>query len=390
VAEENAATCRRPFNFPYLKACNILRSMKLIVNLKLQPTNEQAKILRSTLERTNQACNDISQQAWDLETFKQYDLHKLVYHPIKEKYQLNSQMVVRSIAKVADAYKLDKESPRTFKKYGSIAYDDRIIRFPGGEVVNLWTVEGRLSIPFVCGDYQRRLLPFRKGEVDLIYRKGNFYLNAVCEVEEPPVDIPDDVIGVDFGIVNIATDSDTFTHTGKEIDKVRRKYSNRRRNLQKKGRGSARRKLKQIARKQRNFQTNENHKISKRIVKEAKRTGRAIAIEELKGIRKRVTAKKAQRARLSNWSFYQLRTFIEYKARREGVQVILVDPRNTSRECSKCHYVDKANRRTQSSFLCVRCGNSLPADYNAALNIRAKALSTCQTSNLLKASGLAA
>lgn len=362
--------------------------MKLIINLKLQPTRTQAKILRSTLERANLACNDISQQAWDTETFKQFNLHKLVYHPIKETYQLTAQMVVRCIAKVADAYKVDKQSKRTFKKQGSIAYDDRIIRFPEGDVVNIWTVEGRQTMPFVCGDYQRELLPFRKGEVDLIYRKGSFYLNAVCDIKEPPARIPDDCIGVDFGIVNIATDSDTFTHTGEKIEKVRRKYVNRRTNLQKKGRGSARRKLKQIARKQRNFQTNENHRISKQVVKEAKRTGCAIALEDLKNIRKRVTARKPQRARLSNWSFHQLRGFIEYKARREGVDVILVDPLNTSRECSRCHYVDKKNRRTQADFLCISCGNSLPADFNAALNIRARALSTCQTSNSLKASGV--
>ena len=90
--------------------------------------------------------------------------------------------------------------------------------------------------------------------------------------------------------------------------------------------------------------------MSKAIVAEAQRTGRAIALEDLGGIRGRVTARRPQRARMANWAFAQLRGFISYKARLVGIEVIAVDPRNTSRTCPKCGCVDKANRRTQAEF----------------------------------------
>ena len=149
--------------------------MKLVVNLKLQPTKEQAHILHETIQLANQACNVISETAWHALIFKQYNLHKISYKIIRNSFNLSAQMVVRCIAKVADAYKLDKKRKRTFRKYGAISYDERIISFRPLDRVSIWTTEGRQTITFVCGEYQRQLLPFRKGEVNLVYRKSNFY-----------------------------------------------------------------------------------------------------------------------------------------------------------------------------------------------------------------------
>ena len=115
-----------------------------------------------------------------------------------------------------------------------------------------------------------------------------------------------------------------------------------------------------------------NHQISKLLVEKAKDTGRAIALEDLGGIRDRVTVRKSQRARHHSWSFFQLRSFIEYKAKRAGVPLVLVDPRNTSRTCSVCGHCEKKNRKSQSEFVCRSCGHSMNADVNAALNIGEK------------------
>lgn len=183
-------------------------TMKLTLNLKLQPTKEQARCLCETMTLTNQACDAISEMAWNALIFNQYDLHKVSYKIIRDSFGLSAQMVIRCIAKVANAYKLDKKRKRKFRRYGAIAYDERIISFKKDERVSLWTTEGRQPIPFVCGEYQRKMLPKRHGEVYLIYRQGNFYLNAVCNIDEPDIKPAPDVLGVDLGIINIATDSD--------------------------------------------------------------------------------------------------------------------------------------------------------------------------------------
>ena len=77
---------------------------------------------------------------------------------------------------------------------------------------------------------------------------------------------------------------------------------------------------------------------------------------------------------MHNWGFHELRCLIEYKARLLGVPVDLVDPRNTSRECSRCHLIDKRNRPSRDKFQCIGCGVAAPADHNAAVNIRQRAL----------------
>lgn len=346
--------------------------MKLIAQVKLQPDERQADALKRTLETANAACNWLSERAWQAQTFRQYDLHKLAYHAAREAFpSLSSQVVVRCVSKVADAYKLDRKTQRTFKATGGIAYDDRILRWyvDKGEV-SIWTVGGRLRLPFVCGERQRELLKTQQGESDLVLVKGHWFLLAVCNVEEPTPREVEGVLGVDLGVVNIAVDSDGEMHSASHVNNVRYRHRRLRRKLQKRGTRSAKRRLKKLAGQERRFATNVNHVLSKRIVAKAVDTRRAIALEDLGGIRERVTVRKPQRATLHSWSFFQLRGFISYKAQRAGVPVLLVDPRNTSRACYVCGCIDKANRKSQDRFLCVSCGHSDNADTNAALNIR--------------------
>ncbi|MDE2493161.1 MAG: transposase, partial [Alphaproteobacteria bacterium] len=105
-----------------------------------------------------------------------------------------------------------------------------------------------------------------------------------------------------------------------------------------------------------------------------KDTARGVAIEDLNGIRERAaTVRKRQRRVLHCWAFAQLRSFLSYKAALAGVPVVAVDPRNTSRICSVCGHCDKANRKTQSKFICTSCGVVAHADVNAAVNIGRRA-----------------
>ncbi len=348
--------------------------MKLTAQVKLLPTPEQAEALRRTLEAANAACEFVSRKAWQTKTFKQYDLHHVCYQDIRAKFGLSAQIAVRVIAKVADAYKLDKQTRRTFRPTGSIAYDDRILSWRlSDSIVSIWTMDGRLHIPFVCGERQRALLETRQGESDLVLFRGMFLLSATCDVEEPkPIDVAG-ALGVDLGVKNIAVDSDGEIHSASHVNSVRHRHRRLRAKLQTKGTKSAKRRLKKLSGQEHRFAKDTNHRISKQIVAKAKDTGRAIALEDLSGIRGRVTVRRRQRANLHSWSFFQLRSFVEYKAQRDGVPVVLVDPRNTSRTCPQCGCVDKRNRPTQSTFSCVACGFSGVADHIAAVNISRRA-----------------
>jgi len=109
------------------------------------------------------------------------------------------------------------------------------------------------------------------------------------------------------------------------------------------------------------------------VVSQAKGTGRGIALEELTHINVRSTVAKAQRDSRSKWAFSQLRLFIAYKAMLAGIPLVIIDPKNTSRQCSACGHIDEKNRPTRADFRCVCCGHSENADLNAAKNIRNRA-----------------
>jgi IS605 OrfB family transposase len=345
--------------------------MRLTAAIQLLPTPEQAHALKRTLETANAACDYISQVAWESKTFRQFAIHHLTYQAVRETFHLAAQLAVRCIAKVADAYKLDRKTPRAFHTHGAVPYDARILSYNlNGSKVSIWTLSGRQAIPFVCGERQRELLATQRGETDLALIRGKWYLFIGCEVETPALSDAEGFLGVDLGIVNVATDSDGVTFSGVRIENRRQWYAQRRRALQKVGSRSAKRRLKRLAGRQRRFQKDTNHLISKRLVAKAERTKRAIVLEDLKGIRTRARVSgPKQRARHSNWAFGQLRFFIGYKAQQAGVSVSLVDPAYTSQRCSACGHTERRNRKSQAEFCCVVCHHQLPADHNAAINI---------------------
>ncbi|MFJ2032262.1 RNA-guided endonuclease InsQ/TnpB family protein [Streptosporangium sp. NPDC087985] len=213
---------------------------------------------------------------------------------------------------------------------------------------------------------------YRKGESDLVCRDGTWFLIATCEVPDRPVAVPDGFLGVDLGIANLATTSDGAHHSGKGLNAVRHRHRELRRRLQAKATKSAKRLLKKRRRAEARFAADVNHTIAKRIVTEAERTGRGIALEDLQGIRERVRLRKPQRVTLHAWSFRRLGGFIAYRAARAGVAVVHVDPAYTSQECSVCGHVDKRSRPGQAIFICTSCGFAEHADVNAARNIAAR------------------
>lgn len=344
--------------------------MKLTAKIKLQPNSEQHEHLLNTIKVANEACNYISDVAWGAQVFGQFNIHKLVYHDVRAKFALSAQVTVRCISKVTDAYKLDRKTKRSFGEFGAIPYDDRILRYwIDKETVSIWTVGGRQKMGFAAGPRQIELLQSRKGESNLTFVDDEFYLFATCDIDEPTPDDVTDVLGIDLGIVQIASDSDGNQFSGSQVNSIRKRRRRQRKRLQKKGTKSARRVLRRLKRKESRFSKDVNHQVSKRIVEKAKRTGRAISLENLKGIRSRIRARKPQRSTLHSWAFADLIEKIKYKAKLAGIPVIEVDPAYTSQTCSECGHCAKSNRKSQANFLCVECGFSANSDTNAARNI---------------------
>jgi len=353
--------------------------MKTIVKIKLLTDEIGKKRLLDTMEAFNQACDYIAISCFEQQSASKFRIQKLVYHDVREKFGLSAQLTIRAIAKTCDAYKLNKKVKCEFKKHGSITYDPRILTFKGLHdlkypQVSLTTLDGRRSFNIEIREYFAGRVSRIQGQVDLIHKKGEFYLYATCDMPEDTPISPDDCLGVDLGVKNIAVDNTGKSFSNDKVEACRVKTLKLRSNLQSVKTKSSKKKLKEISGKESRFRTDVNHCVSKHLVEKAKDTNCSIALEDLTNINKRTTVRKKQRAERLSWAFYQLRSFIIYKAKLAGVPVILIDPRNTSRTCNCCGHCEKANRKNQAEFVCKKCGHNENADLNAAKNIRIKGL----------------
>ncbi|MFI6930073.1 RNA-guided endonuclease InsQ/TnpB family protein [Streptomyces sp. NPDC050287] len=371
--------------------------MKLVVQVRLLPTPQQAAALEATLHVCNEAATWVSEVAFERGEFKNFALRRHTYDTVKSRWGLGAQAAQHVIKKTCDAYTTLKanlkagnlgrpgskrrrratEKPISFRPQGAQPYDDRMLSWQiPGRTVSIWTTGGRVkSVAFTASPEQLATLAlYRKGESDLLERDGMWFLNATCDIPEAPLNRePVDFLGIDLGIVNIATTSDGEILAGRELNRIRSRERGLRAKLQKKNTPSAKRRLKKRRRKEARRAKDINHKIAKHVVAEAERTGRGIALEDLTGIRERVRLRKPRRATHSSWSFHQLGQFIAYKARKAGVPVVHVDPAYTSRTCAECGHIDKANRMSQAWFACRSCGFVDHADRNSSRNIRARA-----------------
>jgi putative transposase len=379
-----------------------VRDIKQVVTVRLLPTEREAAALDATLRVCNEAASWLSAAMHAGRVRRKYDAHKRFYTELRQRWGLSAQPAIRVIGKVADACsalrgninagnygppgsrrrKTVSDKPIGFRADASQPFDARCLSWKipdavGGReaAVSIWTTRGRLKGVRALAA-QRDLVLLRTHairETDLIHRDGKWFLYATVESPDARLAQPvNGFVGVDMGIINIATSSDGRRAAGARLNRYRRRQQRLRARLQAKKTSSARRLLKKRRRKDARFAAAFNHRISRRIVAAAERTGRGIAVEQLAGIRERVRLRKPQRAAVHTWAFAQLGTFLAYKAARAGVAFVQVDPAHISQTCHECGWVDKRKRRSQSEFVCGRCDFVGHADHNAAINIAAR------------------
>lgn len=197
---------------------------------------------------------------------------------------------------------------------------------------------------------------------------NNEYAYVSVNVKEEPQMTPTVWIGVDRNTTgHIAVVGNPATGKvwkfGKEALHIHNKYKNIRKTLQKNGKYGL---LKRIKDRESRIIRDLNHKVAKEIVTVAKENNAGLKLEELKGIRNNRKHGRKFNHSLHSWSFYQLQAFIEYKARLCGIPLTYVEPKDTSKDCSRCGNI---GIRDSKKFVCHSCGHVDHADANASFNI---------------------
>jgi IS605 OrfB family transposase len=360
--------------------------MDRTIILQLQPNNEQSKILQRTLQEHTECFNAVAQEGFTTSCHNGVELHKRTYYPLRAQHpDLPAQLVCASRVKATEAVKsaLDRRhkgrktrTPRT--RICPIRYDARSYWVKWETMTcSLASTNGRVELPFVIPAYATKYIGGKVCSADLCYRKGRYTLHVVVNIPDPDIAFSKEVIGVDLGLNRPAVTSNKHFLGERRWKEQERRLFRLKRKLQAKGTKSAKRHLKKLSGKLLRQRKDHDHVLSKRIVQHAT-PGSTIVIENLTNIRARAKMRKhtETQRRLHSWSFAQFQSFLTYKAQERGSVVEKIDPRHTSQTCSRCGYQARNNRRSQSLFLCRKCGYCLNADLNAAQNIREKHLSS--------------
>ncbi|HAX88464.1 MAG TPA: transposase [Cyanobacteria bacterium UBA11370] len=361
----------------------------LTIVCKLQPSAKQTEQIEALLKAFSDGCNYANQAAKAGVTSKT-TIQSLVYQELRKKFQLSANQAVRVCARVGANRKTAKQKNKPVKAFKptSADYDARIFSFREKDwTVSLTLINCREHIKIDAGNYHRGKLKGRKPSSAQLckHRDGQYYIHIQLRDETPEPLKAKNVIGVDFGRRDIAVTSDGERWDGKPIQNVTDKFSKVRASLQakvSKGTRTTRRRvrniLKRLSGREQRYQTWLNHNISKRIIEAAKSQSAVVAIENLTGIRDRTNQQpcanraplryrnKTERRRSNSWAFYQLRSFLEYKGLKEGVEVVAVNPAYTSQTCHQCNHI---GLRSDKRFKCGHCGWHGDADVNGAINI---------------------
>lgn len=360
--------------------------MQRTIRLKLAPSPEQADALQATLQENTACFNAVAAYGWKHREKNGVKLHQATYYPLRAEHPtLPAQLVcsarVRATEAVKSALTRERQGRKASCPRGNltpIRYDARSYRLlPADRIASLATTQGRVKVSFRVNPHDVALLAQAAGfdSADLMLKKGGrFWLHAVVTIPDVPFEGNGKATGVDLGLVRPAVTSDNLFFGSRQWREVDHRYFRLRRSLQAKGTPSAKRHLRKLAGKVNRFRRDCDHVLSRRIV-DSVTPGATIVVENLVNIRSRVRQRGPEaRRRLHSWAFAQFRSFLEYKAEGAGCQVRGVDPRHTSQACSRCGYIHRSNRRSQSLFLCRECGFQLNADLNAARNIAGKYL----------------
>ena len=246
----------------------------------------------------------------------------------------------------------DSINPQLDSRFVKISFDKKTKEFDGWIHIKCLGVKIILDIPFKKTKHFNKLFS-KVGSVLrpglLLSKKG---ISLAFEIS-PEERTQGTTLGIDIGISNIWTDSNgvcsRLNKHGYDLSKIMSILSRR-----KKG-------SKGFKRTQDHRTNYVNWSVKQIFTKDVSK----IVLEDIKGLRK---GKKNNGRFRSHWTYSKIFNRIEQISEEFGVQVLKVNPRNTSRKCSVCGVIDVKNRKGKV-FMCVACCHTLDADHNAAINI---------------------
>jgi IS605 OrfB family transposase len=296
---------------------------------------------------------------------------------VRNDIDLPAMVALEMVLKAREAY----ASMQSNKVYDGIPHGrGNIVRFHNQQIkfdsvgdyyfLSIPTAAGRgtrISIPILRSAYIYEYLDnidkMKIGASELVRFDDSYWFNLTIK-QDITIQEHGTPVGIDFGMRNIAVSCALENGhprirlwSGKQAQHKRREFLKLIGKYQQKG---LLRKVRKKKRRYRDYMQTKNHQVSRNIIDFAEQFDKPyIILEDLNNFRKQ-----------QDWTFAELRIFVEYKALHAGIDIIAVDARYTSQKCNKCGHVSKKNRPGGDIiFSCQECGYTVNSDVNAAINL---------------------
>jgi len=367
------------FSNIYMK---VIRAWKF----RLYPTKTQAKEMQTHLWLSKELWNDMLEFTKEI-----YDNHqkfptKRTLRAMVKNSGLYSQTGQELVDRLTDALHRKMEMKKRgdvggFPRFKSI---DRLksLMYPQSGF-SLKTDKKKLKVtPF--GEINLKLHRPVDGAIKTLTLKkettGKWYAILTAETEAKPIPKNNgSQDGIDLGLIYFVGLSDgTILKNPRHLKKHQDNLRAKQKSLSRAKRGSSNRKkakkrLAIVHERVRNIRRDFLHKLSRKLV----RSHSLIALEDLASQK---MAENAHGKSINDAGWNEFISMLSYKAESAGSRVILVNPENTTKECSCCGILtDK--ELSERQHICPSCGLSMDRDLNAAINILNRATAGIAGSN---------
>ncbi|WP_203639058.1 RNA-guided endonuclease TnpB family protein [Levilactobacillus wangkuiensis] len=376
------------------------------IKLRLYPDTNQAEQFLAMSQEYQRLANIVSQWIFDHEfQLSWLKINHQLYKLFRQESPLNSQMVQSVFRTVVARYKTVQEQLKQHP-YHYQDEEKKWVQVPRGlnwlvnpirfrrpqadlvrqsnysfvdkmQQISITTLGKRTKLRFTDKGFEKYFTDdWKLGTAKLVHTQGKWFLHIGITKEVSDFNAKDSpqIVGIDRGLRFLATAFDnegkTLFFDGQKILRNRRKFLEIRRQLQSKGSKSAKKKLKQLAQRENRWMTDVNHWLAKTLV--ARYGSHTLfVLEDLTNVTFNTDdLPKSLHNSHRSWSFFQLESFLTYKAQAIQSTVVKVNPAFTSQRCPKCGLVEKTNRHHEThEYWCSQCQYRCNDDRLGAMNI---------------------
>jgi len=347
----------------------------LTLTVKMRVSPEQNRELLDLMKRYRSALNYSIIAVLNNKALTLSKAHKLLYRALREKFSLPSGIAASCYKEAISIAKSWISNPRKGK-------------IPTAKSFRIWLRSGEyrirdgfvefFGIKLKIVGWDRRYDEYPNREARIVLKNNKFMLYIYKRIPKPSKYIPKGVLAVDINEKHIVVGNSRFEIRFKTAVKRAVHYKKLAEMLQKKysftrymawfRRSGINKRIRSFNKKVSSIIDDWVKKIAHEIVKLAKENQYAIVREDLTNLVEYLrNLQKDHKVALLILSYRKIGFWIDWQAEKNGVPVVAVEPKGTSRTCPKCN--SRMVRKKGRIFGCSNCGFEADRDRVAIMNL---------------------